>query len=176
MYTTISAAGVADVLRGYFCLSVFAVSVFAVSVFAVSVFALQSRLAMKPAILFRSALMLSAPIVMGVAIVATTPSWANNQANRSNNQADRQTSNLPVGDQAAGDDAPEEVLRTEIVTGARSPIDNRPMTATEYTQLQNEIKTLNQTPGTLSPKVRNTVALLKLRKFIKTVLPFVPIK
>jgi hypothetical protein len=74
------------------------------------------------------------------------------------------------------EDVPEEVLRTEIVTGARSPIDNRPMTATEYVELQTEIKQLNEVPPKVSDKVRNTIALLRLRKFIKTVLPFIPIK
>jgi hypothetical protein len=77
---------------------------------------------------------------------------------------------------APTEEVPEEVLRTEIITGARSPIDNRPMTATEYAELQTEIKQLNEVPPKVSDKVRNTIALLKLRKFIKTVLPFIPIK
>ncbi len=71
---------------------------------------------------------------------------------------------------------PEEVLQTEVVTTARSPIDNRPLTATEYAELKTEIDRANQVPPKLSNKLRNTVALLKLRKFIKTVLPFIPIK
>jgi hypothetical protein len=74
------------------------------------------------------------------------------------------------------EDLPEEVLRTEIITGARSPIDNRPLTATEYAELQTEIQRLNEVPPKVSDKVRNTIALLRLRKFIKTVLPFIPIK
>jgi hypothetical protein len=73
-------------------------------------------------------------------------------------------------------DPPEEVARTEVITGARSPIDNQPMTATQYAELQAEINRLNETPPQVSQKVRNTIALLKLRKFLKTVLPFIPIK
>ena len=34
------------------------------------------------------------------------------------------------------DDLPEEILRTEIITEARSPIDGQPLTAAEYAQLQ----------------------------------------
>ncbi len=71
---------------------------------------------------------------------------------------------------------PEEVLQTEVITSGRSAIDNRPLTATEYAELKTEIDRTNQVPPKLSNKLRNTVALLKLRKFIKTVLPFIPIK
>jgi hypothetical protein len=71
---------------------------------------------------------------------------------------------------------PEEVLQTEVITNGRSPIDNRPLTATEYAELKTEIDRTNQVPPRLSNKLRNAVALLKLRKFIKTVLPFIPIK
>jgi hypothetical protein len=73
-------------------------------------------------------------------------------------------------------DQPEEILRTEVITNARSPLNNQPMTATQYAEQQTEITTLNQVPPKVSDKVRNTIALLKLRKFIKTVLPFIPIK
>jgi hypothetical protein len=71
---------------------------------------------------------------------------------------------------------PEEVLQTEVITSARSPIDNQPLTATQYAELKTEIDRTNQVPPRLSPKLRNTIALLKVRKFIKTVLPFIPIK
>jgi hypothetical protein len=73
-------------------------------------------------------------------------------------------------------DIPEEVLQTEVITSGRSPIDNRPLTATEYAELKTEIDRTNQTPPKLSNKLRNTMALLKLRKFVKTMLPFIPIK
>jgi hypothetical protein len=73
-------------------------------------------------------------------------------------------------------ETPEEVLQTEVITSARSPIDNRPLTATQYAELKTDIDRTNQVQPQLSSKLRNTVALLKLRKFIKTVLPFIPIK
>jgi hypothetical protein len=71
---------------------------------------------------------------------------------------------------------PEEVLQTEVITSGRSAIDNQPLTATQYAEQKTEIDRANQVPPKLSSKLRNTVALLKLRKFIKTVLPFIPIK
>jgi hypothetical protein len=73
-------------------------------------------------------------------------------------------------------DIPEEILRAEVITGARSPIDNQPMTATAYSQLEAKIAALNDTPGSVSPKLRKTIELLRLRKFLKTVLPFIPVK
>lgn len=76
-------------------------------------------------------------------------------------------------------DTPEEVLRTAIITEARSPIDGKPLTATEYAVLQTELQTSIQPvdPKTqVSPQFRRTLNLLRLRKFIKTVFPFIPIK
>ncbi len=77
---------------------------------------------------------------------------------------------------APASEIPEEVLQTEVITNARSPIDNQPLTATQYAELKTEIDRTNQVPPRLSSKLRNTIALLKVRKFIKTVLPFIPIK
>lgn len=73
------------------------------------------------------------------------------------------------------DDQPEEVLRTEIITGARSPIDGKPLTASEYAQLQTNL----QEPGPSRPQVGRSLEknlnLLRLRKFIKTFFPFLPV-
>jgi hypothetical protein len=81
-----------------------------------------------------------------------------------------------VETELAAEDQPEEVLRTEIILDARSPIDGTPMTAAEYAQLQAEEQAAYVPPPELPPKVRSTIGLLRLRKFIKTVLPFIPIK
>ena len=69
-------------------------------------------------------------------------------------------------------DIPEEILRTEIIVEARSPIDGQPLSAAEYAQLQAQIKT-RPYPPKLSPKLRETVFLLRLRKILKTLFPFV---
>jgi hypothetical protein len=71
---------------------------------------------------------------------------------------------------------PEEVLRTEIILEGRSPIDGKPLTAAEYAELQAEIAEANQVEPEVPSDLKNLVGLLKLRKFIKTVLPFFPIK
>lgn len=74
------------------------------------------------------------------------------------------------------EDVPEEVLRTQIILDARSPIDGKPMTPADYAVLQAKQQATYQPASELPPKVRGVVGLLKLRKFIKTFLPFIPIK
>jgi hypothetical protein len=73
-------------------------------------------------------------------------------------------------------EVPEEVLRGDVTVGARSPFDGAPLTAREYAELQVEIERANQVEAVAPEKLKNLVGLLRLRKFIKTVLPFVPIK
>jgi len=72
------------------------------------------------------------------------------------------------------EDTPEEVLRTEIITEARSPVDGKPLTAAEYAQLQAQLQARPIAPQ-LSPKVREAILLLRLRRVIRTILPFLPI-
>lgn len=67
---------------------------------------------------------------------------------------------------------PEEILRTEIILEARSPIDGQPLSAAEYAQLQAQIKT-RPYPPKLSPKVRESLFLLRLLKILKTLFPFI---
>ena len=74
------------------------------------------------------------------------------------------------------EDVPEEVLRSEIVLDARSPIDGKPMTASEYAELQTQLQTPPPTQPELAPKVRKTLNLIRARKFLKTFFPFLPIK
>lgn len=73
-------------------------------------------------------------------------------------------------------DPPEEVLRSEVITEARSPIDGKPLTAAEYAELQADIQKGQPIQPQLSPKVRKTIGLLRLRRFVKTFFPFLPIK
>ena len=69
------------------------------------------------------------------------------------------------------EDVPEEVLRTEIITEARSPIDGELLTAAEYAELQAQLAEPSFPPE-LNPKVQQLICLLRLRKFLKTILPF----
>jgi hypothetical protein len=70
----------------------------------------------------------------------------------------------------------EEVLRSEILLDGRSPLTGELLSATEYVELQAEIEKTNAVEPQVASKLRNLVGLVKLRKFIKTVLPIVPIK
>lgn len=88
------------------------------------------------------------------------------------------TATLPATALPPPEDLPEEVARTEIITEARSPIDNKRLTAAEYADLQAQ---LQQRPpenprNQVSPGLRKTIGLLRLRKFIRTVFPFIPIR
>ncbi|VEP17327.1 conserved exported hypothetical protein [Hyella patelloides LEGE 07179] len=69
------------------------------------------------------------------------------------------------------EDTPEEILRTEIILNGRSPIDNQPLTASEYAKIQERIaQSKFSTP--IDPKIRELIFLLRLRKFLRTVTPF----
>lgn len=71
------------------------------------------------------------------------------------------------------EDTPEEVLRTEIITEARSPIDGQLLSAAEYAQLQAQLQNPNDRE-TASPAVREVVFLLQLRRGLRTILPIIP--
>ncbi len=77
---------------------------------------------------------------------------------------------------APDEDIPEEVLRTEIYTDARSPIDGKLLTATEYVELMDQLRSLDHIPpeNFVSPKVREVVELLRLRKLLRQFIPFIP--
>lgn len=74
------------------------------------------------------------------------------------------------------EDTPEEVLRAEIYTDARSPIDGKQLSAAEYTELMEKMRSLDNIPpeDLVSPKVREVIDLLRLRKFLRQFIPFIP--
>jgi hypothetical protein len=69
------------------------------------------------------------------------------------------------------EDIPEEVLRTEIITEARSPIDGKRLTAAEYAELQARLAE-GPFPPQLNPKIQQLVFLLRLRQMFKILTPF----
>ena len=86
---------------------------------------------------------------------------------------------MPINIQSAQElpppeETPEQVLRTEIITEARSPVDGKPISAPDYAELQAQLQQRQVTPS-LSPQVRQNISLLRLRRLIRTVLPFLPI-
>jgi hypothetical protein len=68
-------------------------------------------------------------------------------------------------------DLPEEVQRTEIITEARSPVDGKPMTAADYAELEAHLQE-SPYPPEISQKYRNLITLLRLRRAIRSVFPF----
>ncbi|MBD2441240.1 hypothetical protein [Nostoc sp. FACHB-110] len=68
------------------------------------------------------------------------------------------------------EDIPEEILRTEIIIDARSPIDGQPVTAAEYIELQAQLQ--KAPPPELNTKLRQTIFLLRIRKALQKLFPF----
>lgn len=75
-------------------------------------------------------------------------------------------------------DLPEEVLRAEIITEARSPIDGRALSASEFVELaidtERQLSRAAADGAVRNPKLRETIFLLRLRGFLRSV--GVPIK
>ena len=75
-------------------------------------------------------------------------------------------------------DIPEEVLRAEIITEARSPIDGKALSAPEFAKLvvttRQQIERENASVAVNNPKLKETLTLLRLRSFLRSV--GVPIK
>lgn len=68
------------------------------------------------------------------------------------------------------EEIPEEILRTEIIIDARSPIDGSPLTAAQYVQLQEQLQT--SPPPKLDPKIRQNIFLLRIRGVLQQLFPF----
>ncbi|AFY36568.1 hypothetical protein Lepto7376_0120 [[Leptolyngbya] sp. PCC 7376] len=68
------------------------------------------------------------------------------------------------------EDLPEEVLRTEIVTEARSPEDGSVLTAAEYAEVQAEIAE-REFPPTVNADLQHTIFLLRVLKLFNAVTP-----
>lgn len=69
------------------------------------------------------------------------------------------------------EDTPEEVLRTEIITEARSPIDGELLTAAEYAELQALLQK-DPTDPVVAAQIQEIIVLLRLRRAIRTFFPF----
>ncbi|MGF1591427.1 MAG: hypothetical protein ACFCU7_19725 [Pleurocapsa sp.] len=69
------------------------------------------------------------------------------------------------------EDIPEEVLRTEIILEGRSPIDGKPLSASEYEELKAQLAQTRFSPQ-IDPEIRQLIFLLQIRKLIKTIIPF----
>ena len=68
------------------------------------------------------------------------------------------------------EDTPEEILRTEIILEARSPIDGKPLTAAEYAELEAKLAERG-TPRQVPADIQHTIFLLRLLKLIRIITP-----
>ena len=75
-------------------------------------------------------------------------------------------------------DIPEEILRAEIITEARSPIDGKALSAQEFAELvvttRQQLELDNASIVTNNSKVKETILLLRLRGFLRSI--GIPIK
>ena len=71
------------------------------------------------------------------------------------------------------EDVPEEILRTEIIFEARSPLDGTSLSPAEYAALQAELAA-PQTTLTLNSDIRFIILLLQARRAFKPIIPFLP--
>ncbi|NJL49046.1 MAG: hypothetical protein HC929_18275 [Leptolyngbyaceae cyanobacterium SM2_5_2] len=70
------------------------------------------------------------------------------------------------------DEVPEEILRTEIITEARSPLNGEPLSAEDYAILQEQLSSLNRDPQ-VNPELARLIFLLELRRVVRPILPFI---
>ncbi|HEY9807754.1 MAG TPA: hypothetical protein V6D13_00300 [Halomicronema sp.] len=71
------------------------------------------------------------------------------------------------------EDVPEEVLRTEIFTEARSPLDGKPVSAAEYILIQEQLQKGPQA-AKISSDLQHLIFLLRVRGFLRNIIPFFP--
>lgn len=69
------------------------------------------------------------------------------------------------------DEVPEEILRAEEDLAARSPYNNRPLSPSEYEQLQ-ALQRNRQRDPEVAPEVEQLIFLLKLRQGLRAIFPF----
>jgi hypothetical protein len=69
------------------------------------------------------------------------------------------------------EDVPEEILRTEVITEARSPLNGEPLPAADYAVLQDRLRDSNS-ETVVNPDLAQLVELLQLRRILKPILPF----
>jgi hypothetical protein len=76
------------------------------------------------------------------------------------------------------EDIPEEVLRAEIITEARSPIDGKPLSAIDFAELVVQVEQKTERDDAAASiqnsSVKNLLFLVRLRGFLKSV--GIPIK
>jgi hypothetical protein len=83
-----------------------------------------------------------------------------------------------AGNLPPANDIPEEILRAEIIVEARSPIDGKPLSATEFAELvvrvEQQLARDDAAASTKNSPFKNVLFLLRVRNFLRSV--GIPIK
>ena len=67
---------------------------------------------------------------------------------------------------------PEEVLRLEDPGYGTSPVNGERLGLGEYARLMHELQEAQEVEPQINPKLKQLIFLLRLRKFLKTFVPF----
>ncbi len=71
------------------------------------------------------------------------------------------------------EDVPEEVLQIQVIEQSNSSVDGGSRMATDYALEQKQLRVkLKDVPARLAPQIKQTIDLLRIRKVIKSLLPF----
>lgn len=71
------------------------------------------------------------------------------------------------------EETPEEVLRLEEPGYGNSAVSGERLSLGDYARLQSELQEVQKTEPKISPQLQNLIFLLKIRKFLRTFVPFV---
>lgn len=114
--------------------------------------------------------MLKIPIFKILLALASTAGLALGTATASRAQTEPVAADVNIEVPALAE-IPEEILRTEIITAARSPLTGKPLSAADYAQL---LEALEAPAGNtlVSEQIRYLVFLLQLRRSVRPILPF----
>ena len=69
------------------------------------------------------------------------------------------------------EDLPEEILRQEIIFEGRSPLDGKPLTPSEYVELE-EFLARDPNPPNIANNVEGLIILLRIRSAFRALTPF----
>jgi hypothetical protein len=77
-----------------------------------------------------------------------------------------------AGNLPPANDIPEEILRAELIIEARSPIDGKPLSATEFAELvvrvEQQLARDDAAAATKNSPFKDVLVLIRLRKFLKS--------
>ncbi len=113
--------------------------------------------------------LLSVAMLLGAAFSQRTPAFASSLGGPSGTVSAAPDVLVEVPESA--EEIPEEILRTEIITEARSPLTGEVMSAADYAQLQAELADSAGTP-LVSEDLRYLIFLLEFRRAVKPIIPF----